>query len=171
MRKILLLSVLILGKCTCLFGQNNSIDPIQQLVSQIDNDPSLTVKEFDATEIYGRAYDGGGVIKVFFNQQELKKIEEEIGLSFGRVSKIIYIEKGMPIKIIDREENFSWNKENTGWDYSKLNEVFQADIYIFDWDKDDTRIMKKGQRRLSQNTSTVFEYEPLIALGVHLWKK
>ncbi|MEZ4995910.1 MAG: hypothetical protein R2824_36185, partial [Saprospiraceae bacterium] len=120
---------------------------------------------------YGRAYDGGGVIKVFFNQQELKKIEEEIGLSFGRVSKIIYIEKGMPIKIIDREENFSWNKENTGWDYSKLNEVFQADIYIFDWDKDDTRIMKKGQRRLSQNTSTVFEYEPLIALGVHLWKK
>jgi hypothetical protein len=166
-----LLSILLLGGMVSLYSQSDPIDPIEQIVDQIDNDRTLSVKEVDATEVYGHAVDGGGVIRVYFDQNEIKKIVEEIGLSFGMTTKVIYIEKGMPIKIIDREENFQWSKNKKGWDRTSMNEVFQTEIYIFDWDTDKTRAITKGKRHLSEATSSVFAYEPLIGLGVHLWKK
>ncbi|MGD1958104.1 MAG: hypothetical protein ACFB2Y_04590 [Fulvivirga sp.] len=99
------------------------------------------------------------------------KIEEEIGLSFGRLTTIIYFENGEPIKIIDREENYKWREDQSGWDYTELNQVFQAHIYIFDWEMDNNQTVKKGERNLSEGTCAIFEYEPLIELGRELVQK
>lgn len=166
----LVLSVLVALNISA-YGQSEPITLIQKVVDKIESNTTLTVKEVDATEVYNRAFDGGGIIKIFTDQKVLVKIEEEIGLSFGRLTTIIYFENGEPIKIIDREENYKWREDQSGWDYTELNQVFQADIYIFDWEMDNNQTVKKGERNLSEGTCAIFEYEPLIELSRELVQK
>ncbi|MGD1958105.1 MAG: hypothetical protein ACFB2Y_04595 [Fulvivirga sp.] len=48
-----------------VYGQSESITLIQKAVDKIESNMTLTAKEFDATEVYNRAFDGGGIIKIF----------------------------------------------------------------------------------------------------------
>lgn len=162
MRTSLFIVALLIGPIFNLLGQQSRIDSLEQVVKSIDNDVELRLTEFDMVEIRDRATDGGWMIEVYSDQNEIKKVKEEIGLSFGRITTIIYLDNEKPIKIIDREENFAWNKEESGWDYSELNLVFQEDIYVFDWNMADTDSIVKGKRNLSEETCGVFEYESLL---------
>jgi hypothetical protein len=168
MTKYLLILTLTFGQVFHLLAQTASIDKIELLVKSIDNDSSLVLKEFDATEVYEQAFDGGGIIEIYFDKEGIKKIVQEIGVSFGRLTTVIYFEQEVPKKITDKEENFKWKEDDSGWDYSSLNEIFKADIYIFDWKLDINQTLKKGQRNLSEGSCAVFEYEPLIELSKKL---
>ena len=35
-------------------------------------------------------------------------------------------------------------------------------IYVFDWEFDDSQIVTKGQRIMSEGSCSTFDYEPLI---------
>ncbi len=107
----------------------------------------------------------------YLDKKGLQKIGQEIGVSFERLTTVLYFENGHPIKLIDREENFKWLEDQAGWDYSELNKVFQADIYIFDWEMDNNKTIKEGKRNLSEGSCAVFEYEQLIELGQELINK
>ena len=168
MKKSLFISLLLLIQVFTANGQSDSIELIQRTVNKIESDTNLTIKEFDATEVYKQAFDGGGIIKLYVDKSGLRKIEQEIGVSFGRLTTVVYFDNKQPIKLIDREENFKWCEDQTGWDYSELNQVFQADIYIFDWEIDSNKTFKEGKRNLSEGSCAVFEYEPLIELGKEL---
>ena len=169
--KILISVTLILGLLGLSIAQSETVESINQEVNRIDQNDSLFEKEFDAVDVYKQAFDGGGSIKVFYSPKRLKKINEEIGLSYGRLTTTIYFNSDGPIKIIEKEENFKWNEELLEWDYSELVEVFKAEIYIFNWDLDYTKTFKDGKRRFSEGTCATLEYEPLIQTGKDLLKK
>lgn len=166
-----LIIILILLRCLESYGQKDSLAIIDEKIRLIDSDSTLQLKVFDAPTIYDRAFDNGGEIKIYFHKNALKKIIHAIGVSFGRVTTIIYLDQDHPIKIIDREENFGILDDQTGWDYSKLKQVFQADIYIFDWELDKNKIIKTGKRNLSEGTCGIFEYEPIVSLCEELLKR
>ena len=160
-----------LGCIYTSFGQSQSVEAIKHIVAKIDTDGTLTMKEFDIEKLYNQTFDGGGRIVIGYNQNELKKIKEEIGTSFGRVTTIIYLNNGTPVKVIEREENFKWKEDDSGWDYSELHQVFQADYFIFNWEMDEMKIIKTGQPNLSDRTCAVYEHAPLIERALELMKK
>ena len=160
-----------MGQGIVAFGQTDSLEIIDVEVHKINANQNLTIKEFDANEAYERIFDGDGLIRIYLDNNEIKKIEEEIGLSFGRIGTAIYFSKGEPIKIIDTEENFKLKSDQATFDYSKLDKVFEATIYIFDWDLDRNQTMIKGKRNLSEGTCAIFEYEGTIDTAKKLLNK
>ncbi len=70
------------------------------------------------------------------------------------------MENEIPIFIIDKEENFAQNEN--GLDYSKLVEVFKAEVYVFDWQEDQGKIVNTGERVQSEGSCSNFEFEPII---------
>ncbi|QJP35418.1 hypothetical protein F0365_13925 [Nonlabens sp. Ci31] len=142
------------------FGQENKLDRIENEVKFIEMDSSLVQTEFDWVELTGIITDGGGILKVWRNENQIYKIVEEIGLSYGRIKTTIYLNNGLPIQIIETEENFG--HENGELNYKELNEVFRATIYVFDWDNDESEIERIGKRVLSEGSCSTFDYEPTI---------
>ncbi|AUC16507.1 hypothetical protein BTO06_15705 [Tenacibaculum sp. SZ-18] len=142
------------------FGQENNVDRIDRKVKFIESDSTLNETEFDWVELTGITTDGGRILKVCRNEKQICKIVEEIGLSYGRIRTIIYLNKGIPIKIIETEENFG--HENGELNYKKLNEVFRATIHIFDWENDESTIVRTGKRVLSEGSCSTFDYESTI---------
>lgn len=143
--------------------QTNRIALIEKKVTEIESDATLTEVEFDLLELTGRVTDGGGMLKLWRNQNQTQKIIQEVGLSFGRISTTVYLENKIPIKVIETEENFESN--NGELDYSKLNEVFKATSYFFDWEQDDSNIELKGKRVLSQGNCTAIDYKPILEMA------
>ncbi|WP_411767146.1 hypothetical protein [Winogradskyella sp. A3E31] len=142
------------------FGQENNVDRIDNEVKFIESDSTLKETEFDWVELTGISTDGGGILKVWQNEKQICKIVEEIGLSYGRIRTIIYLNDGIPIKIVETEENFG--HENGELNYKKLNKVFRATIHIFDWENDESKIVQTGKRVLSEGSCSTFDYEPTI---------
>lgn len=143
-------------------GQDSRISRIDEMVKEINVNTKLTVREFDASEVYGKSLHGSGSIKVYSHKNEILKIEQEIDVSFGRLTTMMYVESGKPIQIIEREENFKIKDDQSSMDYSILKEVFRATIYILDWDTDNSKVIYSGKRVLSEGTCSNFEYEPLL---------
>jgi hypothetical protein len=60
-------------------------------VKSIESDSTLEETEFDWVELTGITTDGGGILKVWRNENQICKIVEEIGFSYGRIMTIIYL--------------------------------------------------------------------------------
>lgn len=137
------------------FGQENNIDRIDNEVKSIDSDTTLVETEFDWAELTGITTDGGGILKVWKNENQICKIVEKIGLSYGRIMTTIYLNNGIPIKIIKTEENFGHT--NDGLNYEELNEVYREIIYVFDWENDNAKIKRIGKRNMSEVSCSMYE--------------
>ena len=61
------------------FGQENKLDRIDSEVNSIDSDSTLTLTEFDWVKLTGITTDGGGVLKIWRNDEQICKIVQEIG--------------------------------------------------------------------------------------------
>lgn len=171
MKTLATILILLVGQITVSLGQSVSLENIDFEADKINANKNLTIKEFDASEVYGQTFDGGGLIRIHFDKDHIKKIGQEIGLSFGRVRTTIYFSQGKPIKIIDAEDNFELKPDQSTIDYTKLQEVFKATIYIFDWETDLNKTMIEGKRNLSEGTCSIFEYEGTIDIAKKLLKK
>lgn len=171
MKHISITLIIIVGLLTNVLGQADSLSIIKQKVENIDNSESLQVETFDAVEVYGNNFDGDGVIKIYSDDTGIRKIFDEVGLSFGRITTVVYLEKGTPIMIIDKEENFPVKVDQSGLDYTQLKKVFEAKIYIFDWNNDLSKTVFEGERNLSEGTCSTFEYEGVIETALDLLKK
>ena len=143
-----------------IIPEQNSIEWINEKVTEIENNTTLHQAEYDLGELTGITTDGGGILKVWRNDNQILKIHEEVGLSYGRITNIIYLDSELPIKVIETEENFG--SENGEINYSALNEVFKGIIYVFDWEKDESKIERIGKRVLSEGNCSTFDYEPII---------
>jgi hypothetical protein len=158
MRKAFVIILTLIGFLA--FGQENNLERIDNEVKSIESDSTLEETEFDWVELTGITTDGGGILKVWRNEKQICKIVEEIGLSYGRIRTIIYLNNGIPIKITETEENFG--HENGELNYKELNEVFRANIYVYDWENDYSKIERIGKRVLSEGSCSTFDYEPTI---------
>ncbi|WP_452231663.1 hypothetical protein [Lacinutrix sp. MEBiC02595] len=153
MRKAFVIIFTLIGFST--FGQENNLDRINNEVKSIESDSTLEETEFDWMELTGITTDGGGILKVWRNEKRICKIVEEIGLSYGRIKTIIYLNNGIPIKIIETEENFGF--ENGEINYKELNEVYRETLNIFDWENDEAEIKRIGKRNLSEASCSMYE--------------
>ena len=156
--KIIVIIFTLIGLTT--FGQELSLEQIENEVRLIESDSTLTETEFDWVELTGIVTDGGGILKVWRNENQICKIVQEIGLSYGRIGTTIYLSNGVPIKIIETEQNFE--RKDNGLDYGKLNEVFRAVIHAYDWENDDGKIERIGKRVMSEGSCAFFDYEPIV---------
>jgi len=153
MRKAFVIIFSLIGFLT--FGQENNLDRIDNEVKSIESDSTLEETEFDWVKLTGITTDGGGILKIWRNEKQICKIVEEIGLSYGRIRTIIYLNNGIPIKIIETEENFG--HENGELNYKLLNEVYREAIYVFDWKNDKAEIKRIGKRNLSEASCSMYE--------------
>ena len=162
MTKSLVIILTLIGFLT--FGQENNLELIDNEVKSIESDSTLVETEFDWMELTGITTDGGGILKIWRNENQICKVVQEIGLSYGRVKTVIFLSNGLPIKIIETEENFGL--KNDELDYGKLNEVFKATIHVYDWENDESKIEQVGKRVMSEGTCSNFDYEPIIERAV-----
>ena len=68
---------------------------IDKRVESITSYPALIETEFDWVELTGIVTDGGGILKVWRAGNQIVKVYEEIGLSYGRISTSIYLQSGV----------------------------------------------------------------------------
>lgn len=143
------------------FGQVNNLDQIDNQVNLIESDSTLKKSELSLDKLTGITTDGGGFLKTWRSKEQACKIVEEIGFSYGRIRIMIYLENGIPIKIIETEENFGY--KNGELNYKELNEVYREIIYVLDWEKDNTKIKRIGKRNMSEASCSIFELvEPIL---------
>ena len=151
------------------FGQEHTLHQIQKKVQDIEKDTSLIMTEVDWVILTGITTDGGGILKVWHQDGQISKIMEEIGLSYGRVRTTIYLDNRVPIKIIETEENFE--KNNQGFNYKNLHEVFKVTIHIFNWNEGLEEIERKGKRVFTERPCSTFEYESTLERAEKAIKK
>ncbi len=142
------------------FAQKKEIAETDKIVEYIQSDATLVESEFDWVELTGITTDGGGILKIWRNGNRIVRIYEEIGFSYGRLSILIYLQNGKPIKIIECEENFE--STDQGVVYDELNVVFRAEVYVFDWENDISNIKRFGKRNMSKGICSTFGYKPII---------
>ena len=167
MKKVLL-NLILLWVTSATYGQSDLIDQISADVKAIDSNSELTIDEFDPTKVYGNAFDGGGEIEIYQLDGQIQKIHEQIGLSFGRITTIIYLENSEPILIIDREENFK-RKDDGSFDYSTLNQLFEAQIYVSNGKPIKTD--QEGSRVMTDKSTGIDKYLQKIEMAEGLLKK
>ncbi|GAA4277309.1 hypothetical protein [Aquimarina mytili] len=161
MKKILTTILFLIGLLT--FGQKNNPKQIDLEVNSIDSNSELTITEFDWVELTGMATDGGGILKIWKDNNNIRKVIQEIGLSYGRIRTTIYLTNGIPIKVIETEENFE--QTGDGLNYSKLNQVFKQELFVFNWKMGEGKYKKNGKRVMSEGGCSHFDYEPIIELA------
>ena len=83
---------ILFGLVGVAWGQSETIKTIDAEVSRIDTNDKLTLKGFDAGDAYDQAFDRGGTIKVYLSNNEILKIEEEIGGSMAWSQTTLYFQ-------------------------------------------------------------------------------
>jgi glucan phosphorylase len=163
--------ILLIGSSSLAFSQSDTIKLIEQQIEKINKDSLLDFKEFDAVDIYENNFDGGGFIKIYYKDDTLLKVHQQIGLSYGSIETIIYFSQDYPIFISEIEDNFKLNDDGATIDYTTLVNVFKSKTYVFDWNADSNKTIKDGKRVFSDDTCNIFEHEPLIELARDLLSK
>ncbi|MFD2561433.1 hypothetical protein [Aquimarina rubra] len=159
MKKVFALVLFSIGQIVS--GQENNPEQIDSKVNVIESNTELSFSEFDWVELTGIVTDGGGVLKIWSNDDTIHKIIEEIGFSYGRLTTTIYLSNQTPIKIIETEENFE--RTNDGFKYSVLEEVFRKEYYVFDWEREEGETNTIGKRFMSEEGCSNYEiYDPIL---------
>lgn len=161
MKKISVI-VLFLGIILSAFTvKKYSKKEINEITNAIDHYSALYLQKLDANEIYERSFDGGGEIKLYWIQDNIKKIRIEIGTSYGRLSTTFYFQNNQIIKIIESEENFDF-KEDMTLNYDKLMKVFEEEIYVLEYENEILEVYTVGKRSVSEPVCGFGEYEAIV---------
>ena len=142
------------------FGQEISIEQIDRKVKSIESDITLSPTKFEFIILPGITTGSKEICKIWHKKRKIYKIVQELEYINYISRTSIYFENEVPIKVIEIEENFKQVKD--GLDDSNSIEVFKAIIYVFDWDNDKSKIIKKGKRIFTEGSCATFDYEPLI---------
>ena len=158
MKKLILIISILIGFIS--FGQEMKLDRIDRIVKSIESDSTLTLMEFDWKVLAGITTGSEGIRKTWTKNKRVLKIVEKINHLDFTTKNTIYLENGIPIKVIEKEENFKNTAD--GLDYSKPIEVFSVIIYVFDWENDESKIIRNGTRVHTEGGCSTFDYESLL---------
>ena len=158
MKKIIVI-VLFLGIILSAFATKKySKKEIDKITNGIDDNSSLRLQTLNANEVYENSFDGGGEIHILWKKEEINKIYQKIGLSYGSLSITFYFQNNQIIKIIEIEENFEF-KEGMTLNYDKLTKVFEEEIYVLDYENEVLEVYTVGKRRVSDDVCGFGEYD------------
>ena len=170
MRKLVLLlyvSIVLNGNVS---GQADIFNQIGSEVAKIDKDTTLSRITEDAEVIYKQAFDGGGYLTVWHRGSEIRKIEQQIGLSYGRLTTTLYLQDSIPIYITEKEENFQREQDSIQYG-GPLIVVYEVKLFILDWSNDRSGKVETGTRIISEGTCSSYEYEQMMEEAMNLIKR
>jgi hypothetical protein len=127
-KSILILSF-VAATSTCQ-GQNaeQAIQQIRKDFKAIAADTSLKLISLDAEEFLDATPDGGASLTGYYKGDQLVKIEEWIGISYGNSIREFYLKAGQVFFIYDRFDSFIQNGADL--DPAKPKTVFEGRYYI-----------------------------------------
>ena len=116
-------------------GQNvRTEEVIDKLADDIDHLRIGSVEKV-VPEYFAKSFEGAQVQTAYYNKSDIKKYREETGNTFGRRVITIYFENNQPIKIIDSDENWTWQVDVAGEVKMNYVPVWQIEIFILDWER------------------------------------
>ncbi|GAA0733911.1 hypothetical protein GCM10009430_48480 [Aquimarina litoralis] len=134
------------------FSQNKKIDEINRYITSIDSNSDLKINEYDWSKVTGTHIDKGAILKIWKKNNEIVKIKEEFGASYGRCIRLIYLKNSKPIKAIETEENFEF--KNNEIDYTSLKLQFKIQVFVTGFnkviDEYEFDVIKEGKRKLTE---------------------
>ena len=135
-----------------IYSQKNTIEDINKYVANIDSNSELKLNEYDWSKVTGTNIDHGATLKIWKTENQIVKIEEQFGVSYGRYTRLIYLKNEKPLKGIEIEENFSF--KNNQIDYSSLDVSFEMQIYVTGFndiiDEYEFDVTNKGKRKVTE---------------------
>lgn len=145
------------------FSQESQLNQIDEIVKSIDSDSTLTQANFNWEVLAGITTGQLGSREIWHKGETLYKTVEKIKfIDFISVTTI-YLRNGIPVKIIEKEENFKDGDKD-----SRPIEVFAATIYVFDWKNDESEIIRRGKRVFTEGGCSNFDYEPIVENAIKL---
>ncbi|WP_405384067.1 hypothetical protein [Maribacter sp. LLG6340-A2] len=149
--KFNLITLLLILSLTA-FSQKNTVEDINNYVQNIDSNSELKLNEYDWNKITDSHIDHGAILKIWKKENQIVKIEEQFGASYGRYSRLIYLKDNKQVKGIETEENFGF--KNNEIDYSSLNIQFRMEVYVTGFNKMieeyEFEVQKEGKRKMTE---------------------
>lgn len=169
MIRILLIGLFI-AAYQIIYAQDTLLAGLDADMSQVENNRNLIIKEINLSETDSQQTEGGRILRLFGEQDELVKIEEILGTSFGRIRTMVFLKKAIPFLIISKEEHHTFNGDRSGRDNDSMHQVFEIKMYIFNWEKEEGKIIRSGSSIYSDDVCTFGEFLPLITTSFCLWR-
>ena len=145
------------------FSQNNAREGIDKYVNTIDSNSKLKISEYDWNKITKSHIDHGATLRIWKTKDQILKVEEQFGASYGLYTRIIYLKNNKPIKGVEIEENFELN--NNEIDYSNLYTQYKLQVYITGYndliDEYEFETTEKGKRKFTEPYS---DFNSLFAI-------
>lgn len=113
------------------FVDSNLIKKIHLIVKSIDDHTFKDSVELENEDFLENMTDGGGSLTGYFNNGELVKIKEWVGLSYGIIQHSFYFRKGQLAYVLETEDDFYVN-DSFQKDYTKFGQHFRGDYYFSD---------------------------------------
>lgn len=123
---------------------------INKEVLSIDSSKNLSLKTLDNEYFISHGYpatDNGTNLDIYSNGNEIVKIVDTVGLSFGMTEYTYYFSNGKLIFVSLKESDYPVNEEDSSRDYSKLNSVFEGKFYFVD--EKLVKVEKSGTRNMN----------------------
>lgn len=121
---------------SAVFAQNNPdrITEIKKSVELIDH-KRLSIRTISGSEeILGKNTDGNAVLIGYYDNDNLRKIILEVGLSSCKDVSLYFFEQGALIFVYEKEDGFVYDEEKNEFDHNKTQHLMDCRFYL-DHDK------------------------------------
>ena len=119
----------------------------------INKDTTLRKVTLENEEFLINMTDGGGELSGFYNNKEIKKIYEWIGLSNGISIKEFYFDKGKLIFVYEKFNSFVFDDKKNEFDLTKIKTIFEG-RYYFNNEKLFSKLTKGNKALAAQGESS-----------------
>jgi hypothetical protein len=123
---------------TLSFGQKDEkIKAIRKIVKSIDSDTNYTLKKLDNEYFVNKKNemtDGGQELTGYYKNGQIRKIIYGVGLSYGMKTFEYYFLENELIFVFEKQDTYLQLRDSsgeiTGFDYTKLEPVFEGRYYF-----------------------------------------
>src|SRR6187549_1459111 len=110
--------------------KDEQIKLIRKKFEAINKDTTLRKVTLENEEFLTNMTDGGGELTGFYNNKQIKKIYEWIGLSNGISIKEFYFDKGQLIFVYEKFNSFVFDDKKDEFDLTKIKTIFEGRYYF-----------------------------------------
>jgi hypothetical protein len=110
--------------------KSDLIKTIRKDFQTINADTTLRRVELDEDEFLENTPDGGGELVGFYKENNLEKIYEWIGLSYGNRTREFYFNHNKLFFVYEKFESFVVNNKTNELDHGKVMTTFEGRYYF-----------------------------------------
>jgi hypothetical protein len=157
--RIIILLLLTLGILTTAFGQTkeNKIKDIRNKFQTINSDTGYSTKTLINEQFLENMPDGGSELTGYFKNGQIKKIFEQIGISYCIRTFEYYFWDERLIFVYEKEEDFPFDEATGSLDFTKTELSFEGRYYFDSGKLFETKVT--GQKRIAYDKEMDLEKE------------